>query len=146
MKPLSLSSRATALILLGSLLTNVFLLAWIGVGAYKHKHRPSWLSIEAFEERFTSRLPEQDASAFRKVLNAQRPELAARIEAVRASHDEVRKTLQAEPFRHEQLEAALERSDRTMDALQAALRSVILASAPELSSEGRRRLLEKSGR
>lgn len=146
MKRPSLSSRATALILLGSLVTNVFLLAWIGVGAYKHKHRPPWLSIESFEERFTSELPEQDASAFRRVLDAQRPELAARIEAVRASRDEVRKTLQAEPFRCEQLEAALERSVRAMDALQVALHSVILASAPELSSEGRRRLLEKPGR
>lgn len=54
MKPLSLSLRTTSLILLGSLLVNVFLLAWLGVGTYKHAQRRPWLSVESFEERFAS--------------------------------------------------------------------------------------------
>ncbi|HYE35956.1 periplasmic heavy metal sensor [Methylocaldum sp.] len=146
MKPFSLSSRTTAFILLGSLLLNVFLLAWLGVGAFKHQHRRPWLSMESFEERLTSRLPERDASTFRNALDAQRPELVSRIEAVRASRDEIRRTLQAEPFDREVLEAALTRSDRAMTALQATLHSVISTAAPELSGEGRRRLLEKRER
>ncbi|BBA37070.1 uncharacterized protein sS8_5148 [Methylocaldum marinum] len=146
MKPLSLSLRTTSLILLGSLLVNVFLLAWLGVGTYKHAQRRPWLSVESFEERFASRLPKDDASTFRKVLDAQRSRLVARIDAVRAARDEVRTTLRAEPFDRERLEAALEQSDRAMIALQAVLRAVILTTAPELSSEGRRRLLEKPER
>lgn len=146
MKPFSLSSRTTAWILLGSLLLNVFLSAWLGVGTYKHTHRRPWLSIESFEERFTSRLPERDASTFRSILDTQRPELVSRIEAVRASRDEVRRTLQAEPFDRHLLEAALERSDHAMTALQTTLHTVILTAAPELSGEGRRRLLEKPER
>ncbi|MGX2041043.1 periplasmic heavy metal sensor [Methylocaldum sp. MU1018] len=146
MKPFRLPPRTTAWILLGSLLLNVFLSAWLGVGAYKHHHRRPWLSVESFEARFTSRLPERDASTFRSALDARRPELASRIEAVRASRDEVRRSLQAEPFDRDFLEAVLTRSDRAMIALQTTLHTVILTAAPELSAEGRRLLLEKTER
>jgi uncharacterized membrane protein len=145
MRALALSPRTVTRILLISLILNVFLLGWSAVCWFRPGHG-RWLSVESLEQRFASRLPHPDADAFRKILDSHRADLAARMEDLRRSRDGVREVLAAEPFEPSRLKAALEDSQNVMDAFQAEFRSLILAVAPELSAEGRRRLFERHER
>lgn len=146
MKRLALSPRTLTWVLLSSLVLNAFLLASAGMRWFKHGHGPHHgLSVELLEQRFAGRLPEADAVVFHRILAERREELGLRITSMGQTRDQLRASLAVEPFDRARLVQALDDNDRAMDALQGTLRTVILAVAPALSTEGRRRLFDEHG-
>jgi uncharacterized membrane protein len=133
-------------LLAGSLAVNLFLVAFVGVEAWRMRHPlSSGLAEGAVESVFKQigeRLPADDRTVLRRAFAARLPALIAAGRDSRDGLDQARADIEADPFDPAKLRADLEAARTARQRAGLLVQEVLLDSLPRLSPRGRKAIAD----
>lgn len=123
-------------VLLGGLIVGRLLLSPFG----HFSGRPD-VKLEFLVDRITSGMSETDQQIVKSAMQRHQASLIEKLEAVRAAQMHAKEAAIADTMTSESLQRSLDRVGTTSDALRTELTTLVAETLPELSIEGRRKVM-----
>ena len=118
-------------------------LAFVGLFAGHYIFRPGHgHGVDFAIDRILHSMPKEARAPVRAVLEAHRPQVAAKIAELRKARHDVRAALTADPFDRAKLDAAFAEVQSASMAMQADLHTVVADAVSKLDPEARHKLNE----
>ncbi|TKB67093.1 MAG: periplasmic heavy metal sensor [Nitrospira sp.] len=99
------------------------------------------VKLEFLVDRITSGMSDADQHIVKSAMQRHQASLTEKLEAVRAAKMQIKEATMADTMTHESLQRSLERVGTTSDALRTELTALVVETLPELSLEGRRKVM-----
>ncbi len=99
------------------------------------------VKLEFLVDRITSGMSDADQHIVKSAMQRHQASLTEKLEAVRAAKMQIKEATMADTMTHESLQRSLDRVGTTSDALRTELTALVVETLPELSLEGRRKVM-----
>lgn len=123
-------------VLLGGLIVGRLLLSPFG----PFSGRPD-VKLEFLVDRITSGMSETDQHIVKSAMQRHQASLTEKFEAAHAAKMQVKEAVITDTMTRESLQRSLDRVGTTGDALRTELTTLVVETLPELSNEGRRKVI-----